>query len=153
MWFTLGLITDTNEHYHWTLQLYTIQNDLNLQGYRAAKMQKLQHQFSHEVLRECWSNLVCCWDMSVWWLTNSFDLIPFTIKQGNQLTWFDLHTNFYWTWYDDRLYKALQTGTHLNGHNHPRSRTYEKTKTSALIFSPISHWICYHNLLACWNSS
>ena len=77
----------------WKIILYStfwyVQLTLTLiQGHRGARKQKLQRQLSHKVFNWFEWNLVYCWDLVVWWMTEArISSIQYS-RERTLLTWF-----------------------------------------------------------------
>ena len=80
IWFKLDMMTDATKLYiliivyvTWTV----------IQGHRDTKKQTLLCQLSSKDVNEFGWNLVCCWDLLIWWIWYSFYLVWWIFKGDN----------------------------------------------------------------------
>ena len=119
---------------------------------------------SYKVLTWCGLNLICCWELLVWWTSYSLYFTSLIFKESlgdfieeNKywLAFGYLLTSFFQTRYDDWHYLILQFDTSLNDLDcYSRSQLYEKAKTFALFSLKFLRWFvyveCCKDMLVCW---
>ena len=168
IWFKLCVLIDS-------VELFIIDLDLHFKdSHWSARKQKLLRQFSLKVFSRFARNLVCCWDVLVWWTSYSCYLVHSALKghnpiyvissktkQNNNKT---KSTTFNVCLYSDiyrpisfKLGMMIETTSLLHFcvsledlNLHWRWQLCDKSKWSLPIFKKIWQSIC-HSLLSCWS--
>ena len=78
-----------DDRHYWSLHFETILSDIDLdQGHKDARKQNLLHLLCDRVLNGSGWDLVCCWNVPVWWSSFSFVLSDQYLGKKTQFRWF-----------------------------------------------------------------